>query len=43
MLFVLDADGVPSLARWVRVAPDAPESPALPVAPASAPAGTLVP
>lgn len=38
MLFLLNADGVPSVASWVRVAADAPDAPPLPVAPAPAPA-----
>ena len=37
MLFVLNADGVPSVASWVRVDGDAPVAPPLPVTPAPAP------
>jgi hypothetical protein len=37
MLFVIDADGTPSIARWVRVNAAAPAPPRLPVDPPSAP------
>ena len=37
MLWLLDGDGVPSLARWVRVGPDAPDQPSLPTAPEPSP------
>ncbi len=37
MLFVLDADGVPSVASWVRVHGDAPVAPPIPATPAPAP------
>ncbi len=40
MLFVLDADGVPSVASWVRLDPAAPDAPPLPAAPGPAPAPT---
>ncbi len=33
MLFVLDGDGVPSVASWIRVHGDAPAAPALPITP----------
>lgn len=46
MLFVMDAEGVPSVASWVRVAADAPDAPPLPVTPppaGSAPAPPTAP
>ncbi|HTI34389.1 MAG TPA: galactose oxidase-like domain-containing protein [Miltoncostaea sp.] len=43
MLFLLDGEGVPSVASWVRVAGDAPVAPALPVAPAPVPTTPVPP
>ncbi len=40
MLFLLNGDGVPSVASWVALDPDAPDPPPLPVAPASPPSNT---
>jgi hypothetical protein len=36
MLYLVDADGVPSLPAWVRLDPAAPDAPALPIVPAQA-------
>jgi hypothetical protein len=43
MLFVLNGDGVPSVASWVRLDPAAPDAPALPAAPATPAADTAAP
>jgi hypothetical protein len=40
MLYVLNADGVPSVASWIRLDPAAPDAPALPVAPVTPPPST---
>ncbi len=42
MLFLLNPDGVPSVASWVKLDPTAPDAPALPVAP-SAPSAPIAP
>jgi hypothetical protein len=43
MLFVMDAEGVPSMASWVRVAADAPDAPPLPAPPPSGSPGPATP